>query len=83
MLRTYHINNPTQQGTEANQLNVSECVNGKKVIIGIADGERYAEMVLNYQQFEDLCSLRYTLELSEDEPEQQLIETDQHTLKVA
>jgi len=84
MLRTFHLNNPNQQGAEVNQLNVSECLNGKKVIIGIADGEKYAEIDLNYQQFEELCSLRYTLELSEDEPEQQqLIEPDQLKLRAA
>jgi len=89
MLRTFHIagsnNNATHQGTEDGQLNISECHNGKKVIIGIDTGDKYAQIALNYQQFEDLCGLRYTLELSEDEPEQQqqLIETEQLKLRAA
>jgi len=74
MLRTFHIQNLTQQGVEVKQLNVSEFLNGKKVIIGIADGDRYAEMELNHQQFQELCDLRYTVDLTdvEVEPQEQI-----------
>ncbi len=74
MLRTFHItgSNKTQtQGAEGKQLNVSECDNGKKVILGIDTGEQYIQIKLNYQQYHELCDLQYTLDLSEDEPEQQ------------
>jgi len=84
MLRTFHIQNPIKQGADVSQLNISECSNGEKVIIGIADGERYAEIALNQQQFHELCDLRYTLDLTGVEPEnQQQVETDQLKLRAA
>ena len=93
MLRTFHIKNGNKhvtqhhaEGGDGKQLNVSECNNGKKVILGIDTGEQYVQIELNYQQYHELCDLQYSLDLSEDEPEespQQLIESDQHRLKAA
>jgi len=88
MLRTFHVtnsnNNPThsteaikQQQADHRQLNVSECHNGSQVIIGIDTGEHYAQIALNYQQFQQLCDLRYTIELTEQE------ESTQATLRAA
>jgi len=95
MLRTFHITSGntmrtqsaqenTEQLTDNQQLNVSECNNGRKVLLGIDSGNNYAEIALNYQQFSELCDLRYTLDLSADEPEQQVsVESNQLALKVA
>jgi len=88
MLRTFHItgsnNKATHQGAEDAQLNISECNNGEKVMIGIDTGEQYTQIALNYQQFEELCGLRCTLELSELKPEEQdTVESKQLVLQVA
>jgi len=52
MLRTFHIagsnKNETQQSAERTQLNLSECNNGKKVILGLDIGDQYAEIALNH-----------------------------------
>jgi len=88
MLRTFHIagsnKNETQQGAERTQLNLSECNNGKKVILGLDTGDQYAEIALNHQQFHELCDLRYELALSEEKTEEQdLVESNQLVLQLA
>jgi len=72
MLRTFHITHPTSNEAQG-QLNVSECLNGRNVILGIAQDDRYAEIALTYHELQELCDLRYTLNITEIEPEQQEI----------
>jgi len=88
MLRTFHIagsnKNETQQGAEQTQLNLSECNNGKKVILGVDTGDQYTEIALNQQQFHELCDLRYEVALSEEKIEEQgLVGSNQLVLQIA
>jgi len=64
MLKTYHING-THNASE--RLNIAECDHNEHVILSIEQGEQRLAMTLNYQQYQDLCSLRYSLDLVEVE----------------
>ena len=66
MLRTFHINSAINQNST---LNISECNNNKEVTLSIKDGEQTAEIVLDYEAFEDLCGLKYSLDLVESDKE--------------
>ncbi len=62
MLSTFHItnsnNNTTDTSTHKAQLNVSECLNGKKVILGTDAGEKYAEIIKNLKTYA-ACGTRW------------------------
>jgi len=62
MRRTFHINS---FNNESNMLNIAECINNTLIKLSINNGDQTAEIVLDYNAFEDLCGLRYSLDLVE------------------
>jgi len=66
MLRTFHINSANKQNSI---LNISECTHKTQVTLSIHQGEQTAEIVLDYKAFEDLCGLKYSLDLVESDKE--------------
>jgi len=80
MLRTFHINSSNNQRS---QLNIAECSNNKLITLSINQGEQTAEIALDYNAFEDLCGLRYSLDLIESEQEVVTTESTELTLRAA
>jgi len=75
MRRTFHIDSSNNQSST---LNIAECNNNKQVILSINEGDKTAEIVLNYEAFEDLCGLKYSLDLVEAEQEPESTELTLH-----
>ncbi|MCF6251216.1 MAG: hypothetical protein L3J75_08110 [Methylococcaceae bacterium] len=64
MLRTYHISSSNNQ---TNTLNIAERHDNTQVTLSINEGEQTAKIVLDYEAFENLCGLKYSLDLVEAE----------------
>ena len=81
MLKTFHIDSLNNQNS---QLNIAECNDNTQIILSINAGEQTAEIVLDYDAFDDLCGLKYTLDLVESEQKSTQSESTEITLsKVA
>ena len=67
MLRTFHIDKAENSDC---QLNISECSNHETIVLSITQDDKKLAIPLDYHQFNDLCGLKYSLELIEkEEPE--------------
>ena len=66
MLKTYHLDTSNDN---SNQLNIAECSDNHYIILSITDKENdhSTAITLDYDQFNDLCGLRYSLDLVEQE----------------
>ena len=80
MLRTFHIDS---SNNEPSRLNIAECNNNHHVTLSINQGDKTAEIVLDYDAFEDLCGLRYSLDLVETDKETVEPESNELALRAA
>jgi len=84
MRRTFHIDSSSN---ETSRLNIAECHNNTHVVLSINNNDQTAEIVLDLNAFEDLCALKYSLDLVEAEQNTvaakstELIETNETTLR--
>jgi len=67
MLRTFHLDTSNEHSS---RLNVAECSNNHYIVLSITDGEQSTAITLDYDQFNDLCGLRYSLDLVEQEADE-------------
>jgi len=64
MRRTFHIDS---SANETSKLNIAECHNNTHVVLSINNNDQTAEIVLDLNAFEELCGLKYSLDLVESE----------------
>ena len=64
MLRTFHIDSIDESQA---RLDIAECHNNAQITLSIHQGEQSQTITMNHDSFSELCNLKYSLDLQEEE----------------